>query len=275
MELLTVVVTRYKEPDAIVMSCLQSLRRQDMPVHVLFLDQQNSDIVKEFSLSPSATMTTIEYIPIPAKSLSYARNYGLNNVKTNYIAFCDVDCILDRQWSCAIREAFLNTNATIVGTKIVLDWEIKPSWYMKTKYVREFFSPLDLGEGVKSVTKVVGASFAIDKSKLASDLSFDENLGRQKGLLLCGEETDFCIRVLKAGGEIYYTSYAIANHQIQKERISFTWLQKRAYYGGFSRAVRGGKIEPFSKDVKLLDKIGILPFMPAYLVGRLYGLWVQ
>lgn len=275
MKLGTVIVTRYAESDQIVFKCLESLKRQNIPIHVLFLDQQQSERVKQFTEVTDDSKVSIEYETIPAKSLSYARNHGLRKARTQYVLFCDVDCILDNQWAKAIVEAFESTGATIIGTRILPDWEITPRWYMETIYLREFFSLLDLGEGIIPVTKVVGASFAIDKARITDHIVFAENLGRQNGRLLCGEETDLCIQVLRSGGKIYYTSDAIAHHQIQKERIAFTWLQRRAYFGGFSRAVRGGKIDPFSKKVRFIDKIGILPFVPAYFVGRVHGLWSQ
>lgn len=275
MKSVTVIVTRYAESDQVVFSCLYSLKKQSVPVHVLFLDQKGSEKVKEYADSSNDSISRIEYVIIPTKSLAFARNYGLKKAQTKYVAFCDVDCILDSQWAEAIENAFKSTGATIVGTKILPAWEIKPSWYMETKLLREFFSLLNMGEGIISVSKVVGASFAIDRTRMNPVLCFDENLGRQNGRLLCGEETDLCLRVLQSGGKIFYASQAIANHQIQKERISFVWLQKRAYYGGFSRAVRGGRIEPFSNKVGLIDKIGIIPFVPAYIAGRIHGVWVR
>jgi glycosyltransferase involved in cell wall biosynthesis len=47
-----------------------------------------------------------EYIKIPAISLSFARNKGLTLSKTQYVAFCDPDCVLAPNWAAEIVNTF-------------------------------------------------------------------------------------------------------------------------------------------------------------------------
>lgn len=271
--MLSVVVTRYGESDGTVKKCLLSLGKQGgMDIEVLFLDQKKSPAVKGIIKSINGKHITAKYINIPAISLSYARNYGLNIAATNYIAFCDADCILDKYWAYEIMQVFKKYKAAIVGTKIMPDWNSKTIFLHESKFIREFYSLLDYSQNITAIPKVVGASFAIDKKLAGHDAYFDENLGRRPELFIGGEETDLCARVKAKKGKIIYTPRAIAYHQISKERIRLGWIVKRVFYGGISRALRGGKAEPFNKTLTTLDKLSIFIIFPFYLLGYIKGL---
>src|SRR3989344_676948 len=232
---ITVVVTRYKEPFDILKSCVDSLKRQTKcKIRILFLDQQEVPLTKKYINKLTDTSHSFVYENIPAKSLSFARNLGLNKAKTNYVAFCDVDAILDKNWAFEIVKTFKSTDAVIVGTKIVPVWNGKLSWYHKSKFIQEFFSLIDISNVIREVPKVFGASFAIDKSRLGKH-RFSESLGRVGGKLLGGEETDLCQKLRDEKRKVVFTPFTSAGHQISPERLTLSWILKRAYYGGFSR----------------------------------------
>ncbi len=269
---ITVVVTRFGETDDVVKQCLHSLSLQkDCSVSVLFLDQKRSGEIKNYCLGLESENIEFQYIEIPAKSLSYARNYGVEHAVTPKVAFCDSDCILPLNWASEILNTFKVTHATVVGTKILPRWQAKTSWYHNSKIIREFYSLLDLSSERIPVKKVVGASFAFDKDKVTEEIFFDEELGRQKGILLGGEETDLCKRILNKGGKIIYTPITFAYHTVERERINIWWIWKRSFYGGLSRAMRSGKIEPFNSKKDLIDYLAIMLILPTYLSGYLLG----
>ncbi|MBI3486021.1 glycosyltransferase family 2 protein [Candidatus Daviesbacteria bacterium] len=269
---ISVIVTRYSETLEIVKACLNSLSKQTTcKVNVFFLDQMVSEETKKYVNHFKNKRISFEYINIPVKSLSYARNYGLKKAPTKYVAFCDVDCILEKNWCKEIVNTFRKLHPAIVGTKVLPSWERKTDWYHKQRIIQEFYSLIDLSNDYCDLPKVIGASFAVDKSRFNKDIHFNEKLGRQKGLLLGGEETEFCQKVKDSGGKIVYTPYTHANHQISSDRMERSWLQKRAFYGGLSRAIRGGRIEPFNKKKTFLDKIATLLILPFYLSGYFKG----
>lgn len=269
---LTVIVTRYLEPDDMVKECLQLLANQKGCVFtVIFLDQKKEKSIRAFCNNISDESIRIIHTHIPAKSLAFARNFGLKKAKTRYVGFCDVDCKLEKNWCKEMINAFHKSGAAIVGTKIIPNWHGKTSWFHKSRYIQEFYSLLDISEVLCDVPKVIGASFAVDKFKLGDQGYFDENLGRKDGNYLGGEETDLCQRVRSIGGRVVYTPFTVAHHQISRTRLPASWIQKRAFFGGLSRALRKGKAEPFNKTYRPLDFLAILFILPAYLYGYFVG----
>jgi glycosyltransferase involved in cell wall biosynthesis len=270
-------MTRYGEDDSIVMRCIRSLAGQkNADIEVLFLDQREAPELGRQCEALSSARVKIHYEIIPAKSLSYARNDGLKKAKTDLVAFCDTDCELENNWAAEIIRTFEETGASLVGTKILPHWVEHPKWYHTSKYVLEFYSMLDIANNRLLVPKIVGASFVIDKRKLGAQAYFDEKLGRVNGKLLGGEETDLCARALKSGHSIFYTPFTHANHWVEPERMHLGWLWKRAFYGGVSRATRGGAAQAFNSTPRLVDYLAlsliIVPYVLGFGMTRLKGL---
>jgi len=53
------------------------------------------------------------------------------------------------------------------------------------------------------------------------------------------------------------------------ERVTFKWIAKRIYYGGYSRALRGGKPEPSNGGGGLAgwDYFALIFLLPFYVFG--------
>ncbi len=269
---MSVVITRFKEPFFYVKRCLGSIAKQtNCKAEVLFLDQTVSAQTKIFVNKLNNENIRFKYINIQPKSLSFARNYGMKSSKSKLVVYCDVDCVLPKNWLSEIYKTFKSSDSNIVGTKILPEWEEIPKWYHKSKIIQEFYSLLDLGNDYMEVNKIIGASFAINRNKLGDEGYFNENLGRKSGINLGGEETDLCQRVISSGGKVIYCPSTYAKHFVPKERMRMKWLINRAFFGGFSRALRGGNSEPFHKRYELIDKIAVACISPFYLSGLLAG----
>lgn len=266
----SVVITRYDEPNRLVRQCLESLKNQiKASGEVIFLDQDNDRDISNFIKTLTNKRLQFKYINIPKKSLSFARNYGIKISKYNYVLFCDVDCVLENNWIAEIIRTFVTEKASIVVTKILPVWEKKTKWFHSSKYIREFYSLLDLSNKVIEVNKVIGASFGINKKLLGNVAQFKENLGRKDGILIGGEETELCERIKNMKGVIAYTPFTFANHSVSSGRMSILWLFKRAYYEGYSRASKRGNIQPFTKKANTTDKLCLMLIAPFYVLGYL------
>lgn len=275
--IITITVTRYSESDGLLIQTLESLSgQQEVKARILMLDQQYSSKVKGFCKTASSGDICFEYHSIPAKSLSFARNQAISMCKTDILLFIDSDATAMPDWAHRLSEGLLVSGAAIAGGKIVPIWHKQPGFLQRSHIVRDQYSMLDMGEDSQPVHKIIGANFAINKRLLGYLAHFNENLGRQNNMLLGGEESEMCCLAANAGLKISYIGSAVVHHQVFPERLSFSWLSRRMFFGGYSRAIRGGTPEPNAMRKKFFfwDYVALPFLIPSYLAGYTTGrLW--
>lgn len=268
---ISVIVSTYDDPINFVDQCLNSLLCQEKISEIVVVDSSKKDDIKRFCYSLGSDK--INYVYTPPKGLSDARNKGIKAAKKDIIAFTDADCIVDKDWAKNIYNSFAENvaeNIAIVGGKILPKWVIIPNKILLNSAIAQgFYSSFDMGEDLKDVTQIFGASFAINKNLTKNQL-FLSQLGRKKENLLCGEEVDFCRRVIANNLKIVYNPSVVVWHQIPEERTKFGWIWKRMYYGGITRAMLGG--QPTPKTVNFVnynfyDIIFLMIFITPYLHG--------
>ncbi|WP_338518273.1 glycosyltransferase family 2 protein [Alteromonas gracilis] len=268
----SITLTRYAEPNWLFLETLESLSQQkNIRAHVFVLDQQNNEEIRTFCQQHSSDSIYLDYQVIPAKSLSYARNEAICQCQTDLLFYIDTDAVAEPNWAQQLYVEMSKTQAAIAGGKIVPKWHKPPGLLQKSRFVLDQYSMLNLGETTFKVKKVIGANFAINKALLGDLAHFDEELGRQNGKLLGGEETQLCSDANDKGLDVIYVGSAAVQHQVMPERVSFKWISKRIYYGGYSRALRGGKPEPSNGGGKFdgWDYFALLLLMPFYVWGYL------
>lgn len=268
----SVVLTRYNEPNDLILPCLENLALQkNISLKVLFLDQKRDDFMKNYLRKLSNKRINFIYKNIPAKSLSYARNVGINLVKENIVLFIDSDAIPNHDWAYNLFKSFEINDVAISGGKSKPLWLKSPSWYHKSNMVSDVYSLIDLGDRDMKTPRIVGVNFGIKKSLLKKEAFFDESLGRRPGSLLGGEESDLCKRAIKRKLSVYYVHSAMVKHQIQKDRMSIMWLIRRFYYGGIGKALTGGMPKTYTNK-KTIEDFFILPIIIIpYLIGYVRG----
>ena len=265
----TITLTRYAEPNWLFLETLTSLSQQaNISAHVLVLDQQDNEEVRSFCVNNSSSVIVLDNHVIPAKSLSFARNEAIRMCQTVLLLYIDTDAVADPNWAYELFVAMRQNKAAIAGGKIIPKWHKKPGLLQRSQVVLDQYSMLDLGDDTINVKKVIGANFAINKAKLAKLAYFDEGLGRQNGKLLGGEETKLCTDAREKGLSVIYVGKAAVYHQVMPERVNFKWISKRMYYGGYSRALRGGKPEPSNGGgLAGWDYVALIFLLPFYASG--------
>ena len=266
----SVVVRTYNEPPELFKKCLDSILRQEKSTfELIVVDSSNSSEIKNICKGNEG----IKYYYIQSSGLSEGRNKGIEVSSNDYIAFTDPDCIVDPLWLKSLCNALSqNPKIAIVGGKVMPNWLAKPPFvYKNSRLAWSTLSLLDISDNCCEVGKIVGANFGINKTLLAQAGYFSPNLGRMKGTLLGGEETDLCKRAREQGLKVIYTPYAVVEHQIPASRLTFRWMFKRMYYGGISRATLGGMAELGTSKPNIHDYIFLAIFIFPYLAGLVRG----
>lgn len=269
---ISVVISTYDDPINFVDRCLNSLLHQERVCEIIVVDSSKKDDIKKFC--GSLENNKINYVYTPPKGLSDARNKGMSIAKKYIVAFTDADCIVDKNWAENIYNSFGtgDNSIAIAGGKVLPKWISMPNRILYNSAIAQgFYSSFDMGEELKYVHQIFGGNFAIEKRLVTGQL-FSPELGRGKGNLLGGEETQLCKRIENKGLKIIYNPLAIVWHQIPEERSKLKWMWRRMYYGGINRVIVGGMPTPKTVNFvsyNLYDVIFLMIFIIPYTYGFL------
>jgi len=271
--LITIALTRYKEPDWLLNLTLESIARQgEVRAKVHVLDQSFHQETKDFCKSLCSESIVFEYHVILSKGCSYARNVAISLCQTDILLWTDPDVVLASDWASCLSRTLMNKNCAIVGGKIIPRWHKIPRWYMKSNIMTDQYSLIDFGQGEKETSRIIGGSMGINIKQMGKEAYFNESLGRKNGTLLGGVDAEFCERSIQKGFKVYYTGRTVVQHQILESRMNLIWLSRKFYYSGFSRAIRGGRLSSMNKKKEKADYIVLGVFAPFYIIGLLIGL---
>mgnify|MGYP001827054842 FL=1 len=263
----TITLTRYREPDELLFATLRGLTIQkDVDADVLFLDQNPGAAAEAFCHELDSGHIRFDYRRAQLRGISHARNLAIENCTTPTLLFIDADAIAEPDWASNLVRTLLPDGTGVAGGRILPEWHKRPLLMARAHIVYEQYSMLDHGNDLIPVSRVVGASFGINIEHLGREARFDEDLGRQNGILLGGEESELCARAVEAGLGVMYQGKAVVRHQVLPERIRYSWIFRRLYYAGVTRALRGGAPSPAHR-MTAWDYV----FMPLVLIPYALG----
>lgn len=267
MKSVTITLTRYAEPDALVREVIaRACAQRGVSGEVLFIEQNPAGSISETDF-PDANLP-LRIIRRALPGLSHARNLALDEARAPLVLFLDADALAEPDWAARLAEALDAPGCAIAASRILPGWPGAPPAWAAAQVVRDQYSLLDLGSESAPGTRIVGAAFGLDMAKLPRDLRFDVNLGRREGKLFGGEETDFCRRAAEAGAGIAYVGGAVVTHLVQPERMRLGWILKRLFYAGLGRATAGGAPNPTARP-NLADWLWLPLILPPYAAGWL------
>lgn len=269
-------LTRFGEPDALVIETLDSLAGQTGAGFAVHLFDQNPSAGLEAAAARLSTPDLpMRYEAVTPEGLCAARNAAIAaaaEAGAPIVLYIDPDALAAPDWAERLTAALEETpDAALVGARILPLWRARPPLLARAGFVKDIYSLLDLGAGRRDYHRVVGAGFGLHRARLGEEAWFDPRLGRRDGRLMSGEESELAARAATAGWRVIYEGGARTQHQIMAERANSAWIFRRFYYAGWTRAGVGGAPSP-SKRPKGAELIAAailaIPYFTGFFVAK-------
>jgi mycofactocin system glycosyltransferase len=152
-----------------------------------------------------------------------ARNTGLGQASTGYVAFCDCDVLPEPGWLGPLLAQFADPALALAAPRVLGLSGGRPRWLDRYEDVR---SPLDMGGREAPVVPLSALAYvptaALVVRRAAVGAGFDPQFR-------FGEDVDLCLRLHRAGWRMRYLPSSRVGH---RHRASLgSWLAQRASYG--------------------------------------------
>lgn len=170
--------------------------------------------------------------------LGAARSIGVLLSSGYIVVFLDDDAIVTPKWLKSFKEAFENGCDIATGPCKPLYLAKPPSWW--DDKLHGGFVGIGNYYHVPSgdpLLYVKGGNMAVRKKVFEDVGLFKPYLGRIRGKLLAGEESDFIVRAMRKNYSVCYVPSAVMYHKVFPYRLNFKYMIKRAWNGGVSRRI--------------------------------------
>lgn len=221
-----------------VLDCISSLKRQTFPAAEIILVLDPREKLVDF-YKPRVP-SDVKIIMSDDVGLSHARNAGIKKARGEIVAFIDDDAIADEEWLENLVRNYEDPHVLGVGGFIKPVWERKrPRWFPEELYWILGCSYKGLPKKKAYVRNPIGCNMSFRKDAFEKVGYFSTGIGRLGKKLIANEETEFCIRVWKqvSNSKIVYDPSVVVYHTVHKGRTTVTYLLKRSFYEGFSKAL--------------------------------------
>lgn len=238
---LSIVVSTYslkRYPD--IISLLEAIGDQTlMDLELIIVVDENEDLYNrliDYKKNNAFYNLNIVY-NLHNKGLSHSRNIGIENSKSDIVAFLDDDAIPEAGWAKAIVDDFDECDVGSVTGEIIPLWEHqKMSWFPKILYWMISCSYTNTPDCKEETERGFGTCMAFRKELLTKFGGFDTRLGINRNKWIGGEDTAMFLKIKSAKKRIIFDPNVKIKHKIYLHRINYSNILKRAFNGGMSIA---------------------------------------
>jgi len=194
-------------------------------------DVQNTSKISE--LAKGADLEIAVLGPTPGKS--WGLNEGLKRATGRIICPLDDDVIVAPDWAERLLEAHRSTGFDAIQGKILPGVDPEGKAADPTK-LREYNIPhIDYGEEVREIRGLTGTNGSFKREVFERVGYYDTRLG--PGGSGFSEDTEYSMRIRKAGFKIGYTPRAVVYHELDPARYGLAVKREVQYRKGLSRSV--------------------------------------
>lgn len=220
-----------------VIDCIESLKNQTMPPkEIIIVLDPSRELVNYYS---KRLDSSVELVVSDAFGLSAARNAGIKKCISEFIAFIDDDAVADRNWLKNLVRNFDDSTIIGVGGRIIPIWpEKNPDWFPEELYWVVGCSYKGLPNRRAPIRNPIGCNMIFRRSVFENAGYFSTATGRVGNVLMGHDDTEIGIRATNKlpGTVILYDPSAIVYHKVSDNRVCITYVLKRSYSEGFSKA---------------------------------------
>jgi len=205
------------------------------------------------------------------QGLSAARNLGYKNAKGDIIGFIDDDAVLFPDWASETIKTYSESSIIGVTGTILPFWQDKVVDWFPSEF--DWILSCTGWSGItenQEVRNVFGTNMSFRREAFVSGGMFSTDLGAKGGGKsgkheLVGDETEFSIRVVKSTGQcLLFNPKVRVKHKVYEYRITPSFVAKRAYWEGYTKAV-------FKKSYKFTGNNKNLLHVEQQLLKRIIG----
>ena len=217
---------------------LRHIAQQSIPdkisVEVVLVNNASNDNTVEVAKSlwsKYSTEISLRIVDEKEPGQMFARIKGIQEAKYEVIIFCDDDNWLQNNYlSIAWRSMCENPNVGAIGGQgIAISDVCFPDWFEARK-VSYACGKQRLQTGICTQSGFLwGAGLVTRKSILTKVFDVKQPLilsGRKGGVLIAGDDSEVCMRIVLLGHELFYNSDLIYKHYIPAARLTEEYRDK-------------------------------------------------
>jgi GT2 family glycosyltransferase len=188
------------------------------------------------SVHPPADVA-LRYVVEPNLGAVHARNRGVREAAAPVVAMLDDDVVPQPGWLAAVSTPLLEGTAVGAGGPVLLDPTVqRPRWFDEDG-VGGYLTAHSLGGDRRALTadeSLVTANAAFRRDALDGVGGFDDRFGPRGRVQLVADDAHLVRQLRRAGGVVAWVPEAVVVHDLPPERLTRSYLLRRAYLQGRS-----------------------------------------
>jgi glycosyltransferase involved in cell wall biosynthesis len=176
---------------------------------------------------------------------AYTRNNGVLAARGKVLVFIDDDEIVDVGWLMVVKSAFDCLGCAGIGGRVLPRWLERPPDWFTTEGPYRIIGPIqdhNLGDVPKAYTvdsiMPLGGNLAIRRECFEKHGLFRTDLGPVgTGEYRMGEDTEFCLRLIRSGERLVYVPTAVTFNLVHPQRLTKRFCRRFYFRLGQSKAL--------------------------------------
>jgi glycosyltransferase involved in cell wall biosynthesis len=229
-----------------LLAAVDSVCQQTIPAQEIIVVIDHNPTLLHRTHEALSHITNITVVENKEKrGLSGARNCGVKQAQSPFIAFLDDDAVAAPDWLQQIQEGLDDTLVLGVGGVVIPLWLKQPApWFPEEFLWVVGCTYAGMPQHNHTIRNPIGANMLLRREIFEHVGGFHNDLGRIGTLPVGCEETELCIRARRywPQGRFLYEPGASVSHRVPAQRTTWRYFCARCYAEGYSKALISKRI---------------------------------